>query len=174
VGIRGNQNVIASGTCEPGDYWGGPETLANFGFGSLLGLGGGVSDLGAVCGERGRAKGMPARRIEQVDEMSGGTTSTSIPHLEGHIPAANSVLSGRFRAVAETGFPSANGGFVPAAARVSLTIRHAGHVVFHSADVERPGGVSVRRLASGNYWATWVVSDRNGDTRAVATRFEES
>lgn len=175
VAIRGNQHVIASGTCEPGDYWGGPLSSYILGPASLqlLILGGSPAASGSVCGPRGRAKGMPVRPIEQVDEMSGGATSTSIPELEAHIPAANSVISSGFRALAQTGFPGPDGGTVPAAARVSLTITRAGRTVFHSANVERPGGVSVRRFPVGNYWARWVISDRNGDTRTVSTRFQE-
>jgi hypothetical protein len=177
VAIRGNQSVIASGTCQPGDYWGGPFGLSDSSLsGIILIMEGGGADFGdglsPVCGPRGRAKGVSSRQIEQEDAQSGGFTSTSIPHLGTHIPAANAVISGRFRALAQTGFRGPDGGLVPAAARVALTITHAGKTVFHLANVERPGGVSVRRFAIGNYWARWVISDRNGDTRTVLTRFE--
>jgi hypothetical protein len=175
VAIRGNESVIASGSCQPGDYWGSPFGLFGGGNSGLIILeGGGVlSGFGTVCGSRGRAKGMPSRQIEQVDEWSGGATSTSIPGLGTHIPAANAVLTSGFHALAGTGFRGPDGGIVPAVARVSLTITHAGRTVFHSANVERRGGVSVSRFAAGNYWARWVVSNRNGDTRTVFTRFEE-
>jgi hypothetical protein len=177
VAIRGDQSVIASGTCQPGDYWGGPFGLSGSSLSAIiLILESGGAEFGGsspICGPRGRAKGVSSRQIEQEDAQSGGFTSTSIPQLGTHIPAANAVISSRFRALAQTGFRGPDGGLVPAAARVSLTITHAGKTVFDSANVERPGGVSVRRFAVGNYWAKWVISDRNGDTRTVLTRFEE-
>lgn len=175
VAIHGNLNVVASGSCQPGDYWGGPYTAFDLGFPFLFGSGAGFFGFGfdTVCGPHGRAKGMPTSPIEQVDELSGGLTSTSIPRLGTHIPGPNTVITSGFRALAQTGFPGANGGLVPSAARVSLTIKRGRHVAFRSANVERPGGVRVRKLAAGNYWAKWVVSDRNGDTRTVLTRFEE-
>jgi hypothetical protein len=40
-------------------------------------------------------------------------------------------------------------------------------------NASRAGGARVRGLRAGIYTATWVISDRNGDTRTVVSRFEE-
>jgi len=44
-------------------------------------------------------------------------------------------------------------------------------VVFHAANAAGAGGVSVPSLPAGVYAARWVVTDQNGDTRTVRTRF---
>jgi hypothetical protein len=45
--------------------------------------------------------------------------------------------------------------------------------VFHAANVDTASGVAVPALSTGAYGARWVVTDANGDTRTVQTRFFE-
>jgi hypothetical protein len=168
VAITGEESVIASGTCQPGDYMG--AALRRLPARPAVGQGG-AAGLGTICPSGGSAKGLSAKSIAQVDDLSGGVTSTSVPLLVGEAPAADAIVYGGFRALAQTGVPGPNGKTQPTGARVSLTITLGRHTVFHAANVARGGGVAVRRLARGVYTAKWVVIDANGDTRTVETKF---
>jgi hypothetical protein len=173
VAIDGEESVLASGTCQPGDYWGAPVTKEPSS--SEVGEPGSTG-LGSICPASGSAKGLADSAIAQTDDLSGGLTETSVPLLEGEIPAPDATLYGAFTALAQTGVPTANGGTVPAAASVSLTISPAGssQVVWHAGNVALAKGVTVRGLAAGVYSATWVLRDANGDTRTAQTAFVES
>ena len=170
VAIDGNQTVLASGTCQPGDYWGAqlttePESQA---VGEP-----GATGTGAVCPANGNAKGLSDAPIAQTDDLSGGMTTTSLPTLEGEAPAEDATVYGGFRALAQTGVPGPHGSVVHTSATVSVSVRLAGskHVVWKATNVDTAQGVAATALPKGVYDATWVISDRNGDTRTVATTF---
>lgn len=173
IAIDGEESVIASGTCEPGDYWGTPLTSEP----SSAAIGQpGAAGLGSICPANGKAAGLPTAPVAQVDDRSGGVTITSVPSLQGEAPADDATVYGRFTALAQTGVTGPHGGTVPVAAAVSLSISPAGShaVAWHAVNVAVSGGVAVRGLASGVYDATWVVRDSNGDTRTVKTTFVQA
>jgi hypothetical protein len=82
-------------------------------------------------------------------------------------------VRGAFTALAQTGITGANGAVFSTGARVALTISSAvtHEPVFHVANAGAAGGAAVPALPAGVYDARWVVSDRNGDTRTVHTKF---
>jgi len=172
VDLLGDQTVISGGRCEPGDYYGAPLTAPV----TSLAVGvPGTGGTGRICPLSGTAKGLPAALISQVDDQSGGQTRTEVPVLEGTSPVNDANLYGRFVALAQAGLPGPNGSTISSGARVALTITPASsrHAVFHAANVDTASGVSVTRLRTGSYRATWVVIDASGDTRTVVTRFVE-
>ncbi len=170
VAIDGDQTVIASGSCQPGDYWGAP--LTSLPSSSSVGVGG-AAGTGTVCPTEGDAAGLPDNVIGQTDDLSGGQTVTSVPLLQGTAPSNDAIVSGPFTAIAQTGVTGANGAVFAASANVALTITSGtSHSrVFHAASVA--GGADVPSLSAGVYTAKWVLSDRNGDTRTVLTKFVE-
>ncbi len=100
VHLVGHKAAIASGRCEPGEWFGPqppplPLTLA-----ALLGISG-ASGNGQVCPMSGRAAGLPADGIAQADDRSGGLTSTSLPELERFSPADGAELYGPFVVLAQ-------------------------------------------------------------------------
>jgi hypothetical protein len=170
VALDGNQTVVSSGVCQPGDYWGAPLTSEP----SSAAVGEpGSAGLGTVCPADGHAHGMPTSVIAQTDDLSGGLTETSVPVLEGEAPLNDETVYGAFRALAQTGVAGANGSVLPASATVALKIALAGSpaTVWSSPDVAAAQGVPVANLPAGVYNATWVVRDANGDTRTVKTTF---
>jgi hypothetical protein len=171
VAITGNETRITSGRCQAGDYWGPP--LTGIPASPTVGAGG-ATGLGRVCPNSGQARGLPATPIEQVDDLSGGATETSVPELNGTAPSNNAIVYGGFRAMAETSVTGAEKAVYLTGAHVALTITPAGskRAVFHAANVAGARGVSVGGLAAGLYDAKWVVLDLNGDTRTVMTRFQ--
>jgi hypothetical protein len=173
VAIDGSQTVLASGTCQPGDYWGAPMTDPPAS--EAVGVPGSTG-LGTVCPASGSAKGLSDTTIEQADDLSGGLTVTEVPLIEGEIPAQDATVYGPFRALAQTGVPGAHGAVEPAAASVAVTITPVGskHVAWSNANVAVASGVAVSGLAKGVYDATWILRDRNGDTRTVQTTFVQA
>jgi hypothetical protein len=173
VAIDGTQTVLASGTCQPGDYWGAPLTdpPASDAVGEP-----GSTGLGTVCPASGSAKGLSDSTIEQTDDLSGGLTETEVPLIEGEIPAQDATVYGPFRALAQTGVPGAHGAVEPAAAAVAVTITPVGskHAAWSNANVAVARGVAVSGLAKGVYDATWVLHDRSGDTRTAQTTFVQA
>ena len=172
VAIDGNETVIASGTCQPGDYWG--PALTSEPASPAVDYGG-AAGLGTICPASGKAKGLPDAKIAQVDDLSGGVTQTSVPLLKGTAPADDAIVYGAFRALAQTGVPGPQGRVESTGARVALTITPEGarRAVFRAANVAGGGGVAVGALPDGVYSAKWVVRDTNGDTRTVLTKFVE-
>ncbi len=171
VDIKGEQTLIASGSCQAGDYWG--PRLTSLPASSSIGVGG-AAGTGTVCPNSGRAAGLTDAVIAQTDDLSGGLTETAVSLLEGTAPANDAIVSGAFTALAQTGLAGAHGSVVPTGAAVSLTITNAaGRQVFGAANVATVAGVAVPALAAGVYSATWVVRDLNGDTRTVPTKFIE-
>lgn len=172
VAITGSQTTIASGTCQPGDYWGPPQTAPK----PSAAIGQGIAGTGTICPGSGRAKGLSTADIAQTDDFSGGQTVLQVPSIESTAPIQDETLYGPFVASAQSGLPGPHGSVVAGGVPISLTITPAGsgHAVFHAADVDTPRGVRVSGLAPGAYTARWVLRDRNGDTRTVTTRFDEA
>lgn len=168
VDINGDASSVASGTCTPGEYWGGPlssaPTSALAGEPSAL-VGGGAL-TGMVCPVSGKAFGLPTSTIAQTDEHSGGQTVTEVADVVNTSPLDGETMYGSFTALA-----LASDGHSP----ISLKITRAtgGKAVFSSKNVDTPNGVSVKGLKPGAYAALWTVTDANGDSRRVTTRFIE-
>ena len=170
VDIVGEQTRIASGTCQAGDYYGGP--LVSPPTTSLVGSGGPA--LGAtICPPSGSARGLSSKVIAQTDDFSGGQTVTQVPLIESTAPLADETLYGAFTASAQSGLPGPAGSIVATGVPVALTITQAAspRSVFHSSNVDAVQGVVVPALAPGSYVARWVLRDAAGDTRTVTTRF---
>jgi hypothetical protein len=169
VGIIGNQTVAASGTCQPGDYWGPPVTRTPIS--DAVGLG--IAGAGQVCPASGRAHGMPTDVIAQTDEFSGGETETQVPLIKSTAPIQDETLYGGFVASAQSGLPGPHGSVSASGVPIALTIARAGSRahVFHAGNVDTARGDAVPALMPGPYVATWVLHDAAGDTRTVTTRF---
>ena len=172
VAITGNQTTITSGTCQPGDYWGKPQTAPA----PSTAIGLGIAGSGTICPASGRAKGLPTTDIAQLDDFSGGETVLQVPVVESTAPIQDETLYGSFVASAQSGLPGPHGAVAAGGVPISLTITAAGsnHVAFSAANVDTARGVPVSGLAHGAYTARWVLRDRNGDTRTVTTRFDEA
>ena len=173
VDITGNQTVIASGTCEAGNYYGAP--LSDVPVSPAIGVPGSTG-TGTICPLSGRAKGLSTSLISQVDDRSGGQTRTQVPRFLGTAPLQNATLYGNFIALAQTGIPGAHGSTIPTHSRVALTITRPGsrRVVFRAANVGTARGARVPELPVGSYQAKWVLRDANGDSRTIVTQFVEA
>ena len=57
---------------------------------------------------------------------------------------------------------------------ISLRIEQGRKVFAKLANVDTKKGVKIKPLAPGSYTAVWTVTNRNGDTRTVTTRFIEA
>ncbi|HEY5188229.1 MAG TPA: hypothetical protein VII87_04285, partial [Solirubrobacteraceae bacterium] len=169
VDIVGGQTVIASGTCQPGDFYGPPLQRAPTG----SSVGSGPSGAGVVCPASGRATGLSTADIAQTDDLSGSQTVTQVPFIESTAPIQDETLYGSFLASAQTGLPGAHGTSIAGGVPVALTITAAGsrHAVFRSGNVDTSRGVTVPALNPGAYSAHWVLRDASGDTRTLTTRF---
>jgi hypothetical protein len=173
VNLTGNATVITSGTCEPGDYYGSELTTPPLG----PGIGApGVAGDGTICPLSGGARRLSTTHILQLDDRSAGATRTEVPTIEGTAPVQNATLYGPFVALAEAGLPGPHNTVIPTRARIAVTITQAGshHAAFHAANVDTAGGARVSGLAPGSYGAEWVLTDANGDTRTVHTKFVEA
>jgi hypothetical protein len=170
VNLTGRQTAISSGRCEPGAYYGGPLTAPPVG--SAVGTGG-AAGTGTICPLSGRAGGLSTGAIAQTDDRSGGQTELRVPDIEATAPLQGETVYGPFLAFASAGLPGAHNSVVPTPEAVSLTITPAGGgaPVFSAGNVNSAGGVAVGALPAGVYAAKWVLTDANGDTRTVTTRF---
>jgi hypothetical protein len=173
VAISGQQTEVAAGVCQPGDYYGATPTSPPSS--SAVGAPG-YGGTGTVCPADGRAAGLSTATIAQTDDFSGGQTELQVPSLLSTSPIAGETLYGPFFAAAQSGLPGPHGSIVATGVAVSLTITRAAsrRVVFHAANVDSARGVAVAALAPGAYGARWVLTDANGDTRTVQTRFFEA
>jgi hypothetical protein len=173
VRVVDQQTVLSGGTCEPGDYYGKPITAPPTG--TLVGVGG-AADTGTVCPGDGRAAGLPAGDIEQTDDLSGGSTRTELVGVASLAPNNGATLYGPFVASAQPALYGFNGSIYNAPARVSLSVRRLGakHRALFVANVAVGHGVRINALPQGVYAATWVVTNVNGDTVTVHTRFVEA
>ncbi len=170
VNIADAQTVVAGGRCEPGLYYG--PGLSSPPTGSGIGSRGVTGD-GMLCSPTGSPAGLPTGTISQIDDLSGGETTTEVPEFLGTAPVQDATLYGPFVALAQTGVPGPNHSVIPGRTRVSLQISRGGsrRIVFRSGNVDTPSGVTVRSLAAGAYVATWALTDVNGDTRTMRTQF---
>jgi hypothetical protein len=170
--VVGDDTALASGTCQAGDYYGAPVSSPPLG--SQVGVG--VAGSGPVCPLSGRARGLSLSDIEQTDDFSGGLTRTVVPQLESFSPSSGATLYGPFIATAQPVLPGPGGSSYGVRARVSLSVSRAGskHRVLFVRDAARGAGVRVAALSPGAYRATWVLTDANGDTRTVYSRFVEA
>jgi hypothetical protein len=169
VDLIGNETVVASGTCQAGDYWGKPVTRPPIGPSIGVGIGG----SGTICPPSGKAKDLATADMAQTDDFSGGQTVTQVPQIQSTAPIQDETLYGSFVASAQSGLPGPHGAASAGGVPIALTIRPAGspHRVFHAANVDTARGVDVPALAPGPYIATWVLRDGAGDTRTLITRF---
>ena len=169
VNLDGNgATSVASGTCTPGDYWGGPLqgpfNSAESGEPSVLA--GGAALTGEICPLSGHAAGLPVSDLGQTDELSGGATFTSVPVLANTSPMEAETVYGTFTALAEAGEGTPQ-------VELSISKSGGGGPVFSSSNVDTATGVQVSGLEPNTYNATWTVTNANGDTRTVTTRFVE-
>jgi hypothetical protein len=173
VGVTGEESVLSSGRCQPGDYYG--PGLRHPPIGKLVDEPG-ATGTGAICPASGHAAGLPSFEIQQTDDRSGGLTQTVIPDFESLTPNNGATVYGPFTADAQVAKVGANFSIVGAHGSVGLTVRGVAsrHRVFSSRNVATASGVAVHALAPGVYAATWVLRDANGDTRTVHTRFVEA
>ena len=163
VDITGDGSAVTGGTCQPDQYWGGPLTGPVFNaLAGELGLGG-PAGTGAIC-SGGNPAGLPSNTLAQTDDQSGGQTVTEVADVADTSPIEGENVYGTFTALAE-----ATDGSSP----IALTISRNGVPVFTNSNVDTPDGVTVSGLSPGNYTATWIVTNANGDTRTVTTRFIE-
>jgi hypothetical protein len=171
---------VAAGRCQPGEYWGAPlsapPTSAAAGAPSSAD-GGGSALTGSICPLGGNPAGLPTDLISQSDDLSGGQTQTEVPDIVGTSPIDGESLYGKFTALAETGLLLSDNTILPTdgITRVGLQIvtSSTGAPVFKASNVDTFKGVTVSGLVPGNYTAIWLMTDLNGDTRTVATRFAE-
>jgi hypothetical protein len=173
VRVNGDQSVLASGSCQPGDYYGAPVSSPPLG--PQIGASG-VAGEGGVCPGNGHAGGLSATNIEQTDDFSGGLTRTVVPALESFSPNDGATLYGAFVATAQPVLPGLNSSSYGVRAAVSLSISRAGskrRIVFVR-NAAHGAGVRVKSLRAGAYNATWVLTDANGDTRTIQSRFVEA
>jgi hypothetical protein len=170
VDIIGEQTRIASGTCQPGDYYGPPITRPP----TSGAVGIGVAGTGAICPASGRAAGLSTGDIDQTDDFSGGQTETQVPYIASTAPIQDETLYGAFEASAQSGLAGPSDSIVATGVPIALTITRAAsgrRPVFRAADVDTARGVDVPALTPGSYVARWVLRDASGDTRTVTTRF---
>ena len=168
VHIVGDSSAVDHGTCSPNEYWGGPlisPPLSALG-GAPSALVGGPALTGEICPSTGSAAGLPTSSLGQTDELSGGQTVTEVADIADTSPMEGETMYGKFTALAET---------TDGTSHVSLTIRRSsgGPPVVTRFNVNTPNGSPVAALKPGNYTATWVVTNPNGDTRLITTRFIE-
>ena len=168
VHLAGAGSTVASGTCSPDEYWGGPlsSVPTNEFAGVPSAIAGGAGFTGEICPESGDATGLPTNAVAQTDEMSGGETMTEVAGVANSSPMEGETMYGNFTALAE-----ASDGHSPIA--LSIAPSEGGLSVFTAANVDTAAGTTVSGLPPGTYRATWTVSDPNGDTRTVTSRFIE-
>jgi hypothetical protein len=168
VSITGDSSTVAGGTCSPLQYWGGPVTTppTNGSAGEPSAIAGGSALTGDVCPASGKADGLPTADLAQTDELSGGSTVTEVADVADTSPIEGETVYGTFTALAE-----ATDGSSPIG--LSIAPASGGAAVFTSSNVATASGVAVTGLAPGTYKATWTVTNANGDTRVVTTRFVE-
>lgn len=168
--IQGDQATLASGQCQPGEYYGPPISTPPTN-GSAGSLAGGIALSGQTCPMSGSAAGLPSGTIAQTDERSGGQTQTEVPLIIRTTPINGQAVGGTFIALARAGLSGPNNTTTHVQAPIALQIRHSGTPVFTAKNVDTKNGVKVSGLKAGVYEARWSLTDANGDTRTVFTQF---
>ncbi len=169
VNIDGNAaTAVASGTCTAGEYWGGPlrGPFNSDESGEPSEIAGGAALTGEICPLSGKAAGLPTSDLGQTDELSGGATFTSVPDVANTSPMEAETVYGTFTALAEAGEGTPH-------IELSISKSGGGGAVFSSSNVDTATGVQVSGLEPNTYTATWTLTNANGDTRTVTTRFIE-
>ncbi len=177
VKIVGEQTVLARGRCQPGEYYGSPLRTIPISDGAGERAGGGTALTGEICPLSGDATGLSSKHIAQTDEFSDGQTQTEVPEVKDTSPIEGETVYGGFRAIAESGLPGPNNKVLPtdSSSHIAVSIARiaGGAPVFTRRNVDTGEGVAVPALAPGSYRVTWTLSDANGDTRTITTRFVE-
>jgi hypothetical protein len=182
VKILGEETFLSGGSCQAGQYVGTPlaepptTTAAGLPSDPNDPVTGGVALTGEICPVSGRAAGLPSANIAQTDELSGGVTETEVPDIQDTSPMEGETMYGHFTALAESGLALPDNELIPTdvATRVSLTIFTArGARVLKVRNVDTRRGVRMPALVPGSYVALWTLTDFNGDTRLIGTRFIE-
>jgi hypothetical protein len=180
--IVGEETFLSGGRCQPGDYFAPPlsapptTTAAGMATDPTKPLTGGAALTGAICPLSGRAGGLPSTNIVQTDELSGGMTETEVPDIQNTSPMEGETMYGRFTALAESGFVLTDNELLPAdvVTRIGLRIvTPRGATVWRISNVDTEHGAGVPALVPGSYRAIWTLTDVNGDTRVLVTRFVE-
>jgi hypothetical protein len=163
VDIGGGEPAsVARGTCEPDEYFGQPLTEPPLP--GSIGVGPGAALSGRICPASGDAAGLPTDAIAQTDELSGGLTQAEVPSVTDTLPLSGETVYGTFTALADSSDSSSPIG-------LSIAPAAGGDPVFTAANTDSADGVTVAGLTRGTYRATWTVTDPNGDTRTLTTRF---
>ncbi len=182
VRILGQETTLAGGSCQAGEYFGTPlitpptTTAAGLPTDPTNPTTGGVALTGQVCPDSGHAAGLPSSNIAQTDDRSGGVTETEVPTIQDTSPIQGETMYGHFTALADSGLALSIGDVLPTdvLTRISLTIYTAGGAkVLTLRNVDTRRGSLVPALVPGRYQALWTLTDFNGDTRLMATRFIE-
>ena len=168
VHIVGDSGTVDVGTCSPLQYWGGPLTTppTSGAAGEPTDVAGGSALTGDLCPASGQADGLPTSDIAQTDELSGGQTVTEVADVADTSPLEGETMYGTFTALAE-----ASDGSSPISLIIATT--GTGQVVAQKKNVDTAAGATVKGLQPGTYNALWTVTNPNGDSRSVATRFIE-
>lgn len=158
-----NPGVVTSGICSAGLYWGGPPSSepTNDSAGDA-----GVALTGTVCPSGSNNAANMSTPVAQTDDLSGGSTVVNLPDVADTSPIQGETEYGTFTALSESTSEA-----LPIS--VSITPASGGAPVFQSANTDTDNGVAVPALTPGTYNATWTVTDPNGDTRILTTRFIE-
>jgi hypothetical protein len=180
VDLAGGRTTVLGGSCQRGDYWGAPldapPTSAAAGTPSSPD-GGGSALTGMICPLNGDATDLPSSVLAQTDELSGGLTETEVPEVQDTSPIDGESLYGKFTALAQSGLLLSDNTAIPTddISQIGLVIVSArsGKAVFRARNVDTGKGVTVSGLVPGSYLAFWTLTDLNGDTRSVLTRFSE-
>jgi hypothetical protein len=180
VAILGEETFLSGGTCQAREYYGAP--LSSAPTSTAAGLpsdpnAGGTALTGEICPANGDASGLPTDDISQTDELSGGQTATEVPDIQDTSPIEGETMYGRFTALAESGLTLPDNENIPtdSFSRIALRIATAsrGATAFKARNVDTVRGVRVPALLPGSYTARWKLTDANGDTRVVVSRFIE-
>ena len=182
VRILGQETSLGGGSCQPGDYFGTPltkpstTTTAGLPTDSANPTTGGAALTGQVCPSNGHAAGLPSANIAQTDDRSGGVTETEVPDIEDTSPIEGETMYGPFTALAESGLTLPGNNVLPTdvVTRISLSIYTADLIkVLTLRNVDTRRGAVVPALVPGRYEALWTLTNYNGDTRLLGTRFIE-
>jgi hypothetical protein len=119
------------------------------------------SSLGAL------AENIPDHTPRFEDELSGGTTTATIPALNDTSPTDNELTPPAFIAYADV----VNYAQFDHASSVALTLTPlaGGAPKVFAGNANSTAGISVSGIAAGRYAAAWTLTDTNGDTTSLTT-----
>jgi hypothetical protein len=106
----------------------------------------------------------------ELDDLSGGDTSVDIPTTSTMIPDSDEVL-GSFEAYADFLGPAVATATLSISPRGAITPTVSTTLALTTDAIGQFGKVAVNALASGQYAATWTITDANGDTRTQESAF---